>query len=136
MHKKHEGEDSVKNSFQIRVTGILIQDSQILLVKQHVSKFREWSLPGGRVESGETLNEAIVREMKEETGLNVSIKELLYVCDKPEANPAILHITFLLDILGGNIALPSNEFDDNPISDVKFVLIAGEGKRWGFLFYW
>lgn len=110
--------------FQVRVTGVLIEEERILLVKQRVTEDRRWSLPGGRVEEGETLEKAIVREMKEETGLHTEIVKLLYGCDKPEAQSALIHITFLLRKLGGRLTLPSNEFDDNPISDVRMVPIA------------
>ena len=48
------------------------------------------------------LEEAMVREMREETGLEVKIKKLLYVCDKPDASPSLLHITFLLEKITGN----------------------------------
>ncbi|PEL14970.1 DNA mismatch repair protein MutT [Bacillus wiedmannii] len=110
------------NVMQVRVTGILIEDEEVLLVKQKVAN-RNWSLPGGRVENGETLEEAMIREMREETGLEVKIKKLLYVCDKPDANPSLLHITFLLERIEGEITLPSNEFDHNPIQDVQMVPI-------------
>ena len=113
-----------KYAFQIRVTGILLRDNEILLVKQKVSESRNWSLPGGRVETGETLEQALIRELKEETGLTVQVGRLLYVCDKPDASPPILHITFSLHHTGGQIALPTNEFDQNPISDVRFVPIS------------
>ncbi|MDZ4938597.1 NUDIX domain-containing protein, partial [Clostridium perfringens] len=73
----------MSNLLQVRVTGILIEDERILLVKQSVSSERGWSLPGGRVEQGETLEEAMVREMEEETGLTTKVKKLLYLCDKP-----------------------------------------------------
>ncbi|AIE80308.1 Nudix hydrolase family protein [Bacillus cereus] len=85
----------MENVMQVRVTGILIEDEKVLLVKQRVAN-RNWSLPGGRVENGETLEEAVIREMREETGLEVNIQKLLYVCDKPDASPSLLHITFLL----------------------------------------
>ena len=110
-----------KYSFQIRVTGILIENNKILLVKQKITQNRIWSLPGGRVEAGEQLETAIIRELSEETGLNTRVERLLYVCDKTDCIPPILHITFLLRRVSGEITLPTNAFDDNPISDVKFV---------------
>lgn len=85
----------------------------------------------GRVENGETLEEAMIREMREETGLEVKIKKLLYVCDKPDASPSLLHITFLLERIEGEIKLPSNEFDHNPIHDVQMVPI-NELSYYGF----
>ena len=110
-----------KYNFQIRVTGILLEGRKILLVKQKVNPSRAWSLPGGRVEAGQRLEEAINREMLEETGLITEVEKLLYICDKVDCDPPILHITFLLKKIGGEIALPTNEFDANPISDVKYV---------------
>ena len=110
-----------KYNFQIRATGILIENKKILLVKQKVNSNRAWSLPGGRVEAGEQLEEALYREMLEETGLKTKIEKLLYICDKTDCNPPILHITFLLRKICGEIILPSNEFDQNPISDVRYV---------------
>lgn len=112
------------NLFQIRVTGVLVEDSSILLVKQRVSSSRAWSLPGGRAEPGETLEQAIVREMSEETGLSTKVEHLLYLCDKPLANPPLVHITFLLSRLSGSLRQPTNEFDQNPIEDVRMVPIA------------
>lgn len=110
-------------AFQIRVTGVLLEGEQLLLVKQRVSPQRQWSLPGGRVEAGEKLDEAVLRELYEETGLQVRIKKLLYLCEKTDSTPPILHITFLLERIGGKLTLPSNEFDENPISDVRFIPI-------------
>ncbi|MDG2738627.1 hypothetical protein P7M79_26045, partial [Vibrio parahaemolyticus] len=46
-----------------------------------------------------------------------------YVCDKPDARPSLLHITFLLERIEGEITLPSNEFDYNPIYDVQMIPI-------------
>ncbi|MDR0963413.1 MAG: NUDIX hydrolase, partial [Clostridium sp.] len=100
-------------SFQIRVTGILLRNDKILLVKQQVGK-RAWSLPGGRLEHGETMEQAIVREMHEETGLTVAVDRLLYLCDVPTSS-GIIHITFLLSYISGEITLPDNSHDDNPI---------------------
>ena len=117
--------------YNIRVTGILIEKDEILLVKQKIAPDRNWSLPGGRVEVGETLHESMIREMLEETGLVVKCQKLLYLCEKLDVSPPILHVTFLLEREGGTIELPTNEYDENPISDVKFVKIC-QLKEYGF----
>ena len=117
--------------FNIRITGILIENDEILLVQQKLSDKRNWSLPGGRLERGETLSQGLIREMKEETGLDVEIIRMLYLCDVAASSNTILHITFLIKRIGGEIELPSNEFDENPIHDVKFVPIS-ELVQYGF----
>ena len=119
------------NLFQIRVTGLLIENGKILLVNQKVSPNRSWSLPGGRLEQGETLEQGIVRELFEETGLNVKVVKLLYICEKINVVSPLLHITFLLERVSGEIKLPTNEFDENPIHDVKFIDI-NELTNYGF----
>lgn len=113
-----------KYNFLIRVTGILIENEKILLVKQNVSDKRDWSLPGGKLERGETLEQGIIREMKEETGLCVEIIKMLYICDVSATDNTLLHITFLLRRIDGEIELPSNVFENNPINDVRFVQIS------------
>lgn len=107
----------------VRATGILIENSKILIVKQTLSKKRAWSLPGGRLEAGETLEQAVVRETYEETGIKTQIKKLLYICEKKDSSPNLLHITFLLKKIGGEIQMPTNEYDKNPISDIKMIPI-------------
>ena len=106
---------------QVRVTGVLIEEGQILILKQAVSNERAWSLPGGKVEKGESLEESMIREMEEETGLKTKIVKLLYLCEKPAEDPPLLHITFLLERVSGDIRLPLNELDVNRISDVRMV---------------
>ena len=108
---------------QVRVTGVLIERGKILLVRQSVSPAREWSLPGGKLERGETLQEAMQREMIEETGLATRVERLLYLCELPEATPPLLHVTFLLERTGGVLSGPSDVFEQNPIQEVKMVPI-------------
>lgn len=53
---------------------ILVKDRQILLVKRgHEPNKGMWSIPGGLIKLGETAEEAAIREVREETGLEVSI---------------------------------------------------------------
>ena len=110
-----------KYNFQVRVTGVLFNDQgQLLIVKQRLSDNRQWSLPGGKLEHGQTMEQAVIRELYEETGLTVEVWQLLYLCDVAHVNN-IIHVTFLLKYISGEITLPDNKYDENPISDVRFV---------------
>jgi 8-oxo-dGTP pyrophosphatase MutT (NUDIX family) len=63
-----------------RMTGeavIFNQDGRVLLVQQGTTRHRRWELPGGKVKKRESLPDAVVREVKEETGLDVTPERLL-----------------------------------------------------------
>jgi 8-oxo-dGTP diphosphatase len=63
---------------QVCVGAVVVRDDCLLLVRRgHGPAAGEWSVPGGRVETGETLAEAVVREVAEETGLDVVCDELV-----------------------------------------------------------
>lgn len=106
----------------VRVTAIVIEDGQILLLDQDTESDRSWSLPGGKVEPGETLHEALVREVREETGVEVRVGDLLYVCDVTAAN--VVHLTFVCEQVGGELGAFTPGVDSRPIRSVEFVKLA------------
>jgi mutator protein MutT len=90
-------------SINVRPTGILIENNRILLIKQYVTPTRGWSLPGGKLEFGETIEQCLIREWQEETGLDIKVKELLYITDRfYDAERHIVHISFLIERAGNN----------------------------------
>lgn len=60
----------------------------IALIKRGIEPFKgQWALPGGHVNIGETVEKAVIREAKEETGIKVKIKKLLGVYSGPKRDP-------------------------------------------------
>ncbi|MGW0708201.1 NUDIX domain-containing protein [Streptomyces sp. NPDC002643] len=105
-----------------RVTGIAIEGDRILLLRQDTDGPRAWSLPGGKVEDGETLEQGLVREMREETGAEVEVGRLLYLCDHVPAQ--VVHITFEVRVVGGEIGAVTEGADTRPIHAVEYVPLA------------
>ncbi len=67
----------------IGVGAVVIDDGKVLLVRRGQEPLKgEWSLPGGALELGETLREGMVREVLEETGLNVVPVAIVEVLDR------------------------------------------------------
>jgi ADP-ribose pyrophosphatase YjhB (NUDIX family) len=65
------------------VGAIVIHEGKVLLIKRGKEPLRgRWLVPGGTVELGETLEEAVVREVREETGLEVRPREIVLVFDR------------------------------------------------------
>ena len=111
--------------FKLRITGVLIEDGKILLLEQDVVDSRRWSLPGGGLEHGETIEDCLVREMKEETGLTVEIDRLLYLCDRLHDGNHVVHITFLVNKTGGELMRGAEpERGANRIRSVQMVALA------------
>jgi 8-oxo-dGTP diphosphatase len=87
--------------------GAVITDDQgrLLLIKRgHEPGAGLWSLPGGRVEPGETDAEALVREMDEETGLAVRAGRLLGRVRRPAGDGGVLDIRdYAATVIGGTL---------------------------------
>lgn len=88
-----------------RATVICTQGGQILFVRKQKSK---WTLPGGKVEPGESLACAAIRELREETGLDAS--DLLYIQKLDSGN--VRHHVFEAAVIDAQNARPLNEIAD------------------------
>lgn len=88
----------------IPATGaIAIKDGQLVLIERNVEPGKgKWSIPSGFIDAGETPEEACLRELKEETGLTGTIREMLGVySQQARIYGPVLVIIFLVDNLTG-----------------------------------
>lgn len=102
----------------IGVGAVIVDQGRVVLVKRKFPPLAgEWSIPGGRLEIGETQREAVVRETREETGLTVEPGELLGVYDRllRDDGGRILYHYVLIDFLCWRVAgelQPGGDADD------------------------
>ena len=91
----------------IPCVGAVIKDGRgrLLLIKRgHAPGAGLWSLPGGRIEPGETDAEALVREMCEETGLAIEAGQLIGTVRRPAQDGGILDIRdYAATVTGGTL---------------------------------
>ena len=113
---------------KLTVDGIVLKDGKILLIKRKNQPFGNmWALPGGFVDYGEKTENAVIREMFEETGLKTEINHLVGVYSDPNRDPRghTVSVVYLLDVCngelnGGDDALEAKFFDLNNLPDLSF----------------
>jgi 8-oxo-dGTP diphosphatase len=90
----------------LTVDGVVIQNGKILLIRRKNEPFRgQYALPGGFVDYGERTEDAVVREIKEETGLETTINQIVGVYSDPARDPRghTISAIYLLDPIGGDL---------------------------------
>src|SRR5436853_2588161 len=90
--------------FRIAVSALIFDEGRVLLA--HRSDIDWWNLPGGGMEVGETVEEALQREVREETGLEVAVDRLVGVYSKPQKQEVVL--SFICHVTGGELC-PTEE---------------------------
>ncbi len=130
---------------RVRVSVIVIEEGKILLVRHEKRGKTYWVLPGGGVDYGETLEEAVVRELKEETNLDIKVDKLVLVDDfiPEDRHRHVVDLYFTAKVVGGELKLGADSimrevryFPIEELADLTFYpKIVGrivEGYRKGF----
>jgi len=95
------------------VSALIEDDGKILLIKRKKNKFYAgfWGLPNGRVKPGERLEEAVEREVKEETSLKVEVLEPYHLTQEFHDDHHHIIIAFRARIIVGNLKAGSDAED-------------------------
>ncbi len=99
----------------VGIGGIIVHEGRVVLVKRRFEPLAgQWSIPGGAVETGETLEACLIREMTEETGFVVEVGPVVEVLDRitrDEEGRVLYHfvlIDYLCRPVGGELRAGSD----------------------------
>lgn len=96
--------------------GIVFNNDKYLLVQERKETcYGKWNLPAGRLDSGESIKDGAIREIKEETGYDVELSDIIQIGDRNMGKVPIISFIFLTKILDGSIS-----FDQEELLDVKW----------------
>jgi ADP-ribose pyrophosphatase YjhB (NUDIX family) len=104
---------------------ILDSEQRILMIRQHHSERYVWTVPGGAIEPGENAVDAAIREVREETGLQVAIDRMLWHVEQvvPGKDPRFVNV-FLAYPTGGSLRIgtdPERDQDSQVIEEVRYL---------------
>lgn len=120
---KHFGD-----KLRVRVMGILVQDEKLLLIKHSGlgAAGYLWSPPGGGMEYGFSAGENLKREFLEETGLQVEVKEFLFICELLKPPFHAIELFYSVTAVGGVLMQgkdPEMSDEDQIIKEVRYMTL-------------
>ncbi|MBU0660878.1 NUDIX domain-containing protein [Patescibacteria group bacterium] len=92
----------MKNQFTIGCFAIILNEKEEILIV-HRNDYDLWNLPGGGMDIGETPEECVIREIKEETGFKAELIKLQGIYTKKDKNT--ISFSFICNIIGGKATL-------------------------------
>ncbi|MBN1540384.1 MAG: NUDIX hydrolase [Candidatus Thermoplasmatota archaeon] len=132
--RRSRGEETASRKLpSLTVDGLILRDGkenrEVLLIKRLNEPFQgRWALPGGFVDYGENTQEAVLREVFEETGLNCTVLELVSVASDPGRDPRghTISIIYRLQVMGDHIPKAGDDaseagwFDTSDLPSMAF----------------
>lgn len=112
---------------EVCVGAVAVDNDRLLLVRRgHGAAAGEWSVPGGRVEEGETLAEAVVRELLEETGVEGVCNDLIGWVERISDDGHYVILDFRVDVLEESEPVAGDDAAEAawvPLSEVADLLL-------------
>jgi 8-oxo-dGTP diphosphatase len=108
------------NRVRIRVCGLCWNGNALLMVKHNLDESNFWAPPGGGLEFGESMEEALKREFLEETGLNVTPGKFLFGCEFIQKPLHAIELFFEVERRSGKLT-NGNDPEIPIIEEVQFL---------------
>lgn len=123
-----QSDSGIPHTPKLVVDGVIVDGERVVLIERKNPPFRgSWALPGGFVDVGETVEEATVREMREETSLDVEVGALLGVYSDPARDPrghsvSVVHVCHVLggELRGADDASDAQWFSFDELPELAF----------------
>ena len=104
---------------------VLDSEKRVLMVRQYHEERDIWMVPGGGIEDGENAEQAAVREVKEETGLDIKILRLLWHVEEVSEKRGQRFVNFFLaEVKGGVLGLgkdPERDENGQVLREMRFM---------------